>query len=438
MAQKTGTQHDFYYVHKREFVKKQRLLHPHKKHGEINWKILPHANVFRLQLDTDNFVVVLFKFTKQAKRREFGAVLPGVAFRTLEEAEKVLKQKITRFNSWQPWKADKNVLIFVDTFYRRSKALSWKRGFYKASMAVINHARQHDIFTWLCLQSYMTTPLINSILFAANGDWTSFDQKFGNVIKTHKRVSKYADPKDPYNIFNTFFKAMLVESAEVGKFLYDRSGKHKISNEKTLRQYYPEMVPFLDMKDKADFTLAYISAIQEVILSVPRLINSVETFRGYTPLGIPDTLTLDIDDLTNGQKITTWGFMSVSLSSEIAADFLDDSAQCCMLKVIIPSHMVAFLIQSHSRDKKFPKNLSPFYGEEEILLPAGTVVQVTKKKGLRAYKNAKGNIITTKTAQVTVVDLKAPKLPKTTLGVENVTKHPLEKMRSLMTLVFGK
>jgi hypothetical protein len=272
-----------------------------------------------------------------------------------------------------------------------------------------------------------------------NDDWTSFDQKFGSVIKTHKRVIKYANPKDPYNIFNTFFKAMFVESAEVGKFLYDPSGKHKIFDEKTLIRYYPEMKPFLDMKDNAEFTLAYVSAIQEIILSVPRLINSVETFRGYTPLGIPDTLTLDIDDLKNGQKITTWGFMSVSLSSEIAADFLDNSSRCCMLKVIIPSHMVAFLIQSNSRDKKYPMNLSPFHGEEEILLPAGTVVQVTKKKGLHAYKNGKGKIITTKTARVTVVGLKAPKLPTTTTAVtNNVTTHPLENMRSLLNLVLTK
>ena len=391
-------------------MQKQRLLHPHKSNSDVNWKVMPQ---FPPASDVDYFVVVLFRFKQSRRnRKEFGNILPGLAFLTVDDAQKMLKQPFGgALNEWHVFRQDKNIQFLVDTFHHQIRALSWKRGFYKASRAVIQSARKSNIFAWLCLQSYMTSPLINSILFKVNGDWTAFDQKFGDVIKTHKRVMKYADSRDPYNIFNTFFKAMFVESAEVGKFLYDPSGRHKVVDEKTLRQYYPEVEAWLDMKDKAEFALGYALAIENIILTVPRLINSVETFRGYTPLGIPDTLTLDIDDLKHGQKITTWGFMSVSLSSEIATDFLDAGQGCCMLKVIIPSNMVAFLIQSHSRDKKFPMNLSPFHGEEEILLPAGTVIQVTKKKGSRAYKNGEGKIVTTKTARVTVVSLKTPKLP---------------------------
>jgi len=257
----------------------------------------------------------------------------------------------------------------------------------------------------------MTTPVINAILFPLNGDWTKFDEEFSNVIQTHLRVKKYSDPADPYNIFNTFFKAMLIESAKVGKFFHDRTGKFKIMTEDEMILYYPEMEPFLTM-DNAYFTLTYVSAIQNAILSVPKLINPVYSFRGYSPLGIPGTLTLDIDEFKIGEEITTWGFMSVSLISKVSASFLKAELRCCMLKVVIPESMYAFMIQSDVNDKQFPRNLAPFEGEQEILLPAGTIVRFVKNKGLKKFLTMSNETIEVKTAVVEVVGFETPILPE--------------------------
>lgn len=426
----------YYWVQAPEFGKGQRWLHGVHNTKVANWKVIVPKPP-----DSINLVVVLFR--QREKTEKTNAILPGLAVNTLMEAEQTLGMRLRVLQRWHTLGKFARiprtgpVEIYVDLFQlKQTHQLSWKRGFYIASRKAIKAAKENSMFTWLCLQSYMTSPLINSILFAVNGDWTRFDQRFGDVIKTHKRVQKYANPKEPYNTFNTFFKAMLLESAQVGKYLYDRSNRHKVLDEQALRTYYPEVVPFLDMQDKAAFTLAYVSALQNVIFSIPRLINGVDSFRGYAPLGIPDTLTLDVEDLRVGQQITTWGFMSVSLSAQIAADFADQSAKCCLLSVIIPSNQIAFLIQSSSSDLRFPRSLAPFHGEEEILLPAGTVVRVRKIKGERAFKTTKGKIVTLKTAKVEVVNIKKPKLPAMGSMSSLKPENPVGKMLDFFKNLF--
>jgi hypothetical protein len=425
-----------YWIREPEFKEGIRILRGAPKSGATNWMVYNSSKCMPVDHGV-NLVTVIFKHSLTDTDSENDKVLPGLAFDTLAEAKKELRLTGTlALRKWRSFNINgRKVLLYVDLFQvikSNSHRLSWKRGFYKASRTALENAKQNAMFTWLCLQSYMTSPLINSILFRVNGDWTAFDQRFGNVIETHARVAKYADPDDPYNIFNTFFKAMLLESAQVKKYLYDRSGRHKILDEASLRKYYPEVIPFLDMRDKAVFTLSYVAAIQNIIMSIPRLINTVDTFRGYVPLGIPDTLTLNVDDLRVGQKIVTWGFMSVSLNSQIAADFIDKRSKgsCCMLRVVIPSNEIAFLIQSASGDRRFPRNLAPFHGEEEILLPAGTVVKVLSLKGYKSYKNSQSELVTVKTAKVVIVGVKKPKLPKA--KSPQIYEDPISKMKSYL------
>lgn len=286
-----------------------------------------------------------------------------------------------------------------------------RRGFYKQSKLLLETLRETDMFNWLCLQSYMTTPVINSLLFRVNGDWTKFDQTFGDVINTHYRVKKYSDPKDPYNIYNTFFKAMIVESAKVNKFLLDSTGGGVIESKEDLLRHYPDVKTFIEMEDKAKFTLEYALAIQSAILSIPKLINPIQSYRGYTPLNIPDTLTLDVENLEVGQEITNWGFMSVSLDSRVSAAFLKPALKCCMLKIKIPANMPAFLIQSDPSDPVFPESLAPFEGEQEILMPAGTVVRIIKKTGLKDYMRADGSKISIRTAYAEAIGYMEPVTP---------------------------
>jgi hypothetical protein len=449
---KNGNGKDFY-VTQSQFSKRKRILYKqHFNHpSEIYWRVDILGNEPPIG---EVFALVLFKPKKLNK--SFGLEFPALAFKTHEDALRAFSGQFDQISErdfmdlfgnprWAGFKINElksePLKTFLEKYFENDTKIEFvidkftigedledpveyrKRGYYKASKNTIENFRQNNIFSWLCLQSYMTTPVINAILFKLNGDWTKFDDTFGNVIETHLRVARYADKNDPYNIFNTFFKAMLIESANVGKFLYDRSGIYLIETEEDLISNYPEMKAFLSM-DNESFTLAYIAAIQNAIMSVPKLSNPVFSFRGYTPLGIPNTLTLTIDDLEIGQEITTWGFMSVSLSPNVSATFLKAEQKCCLLKVVIPENMYAFLIQSGMDDKEFPRNLAPFEGEEEILLPAGTIVRVIKKTGIKEFSTMKNEIVETNTARVEVIGFESPKLPEV-----NPIEMPLLKLR---------
>tara|TARA_R110002072_G_scaffold45565_5_gene126889 strand:- start:86440 stop:87744 length:1305 start_codon:yes stop_codon:yes gene_type:complete len=295
-----------------------------------------------------------------------------------------------------------------DVFKQKACARHQCRGFYKASKNQLEMLRANDFFTWLSIHSYMMSPIINIMLFEVNGDWTKFNQTFSDVVKTRYRIRKYSNERSPYNIFNTFYKGLLIEGGENGKYLGDRSGEHIVESYNDLVKYYPEMKPYLTMRDKAEFTLAYAISLNNAILSIPRLLNSLDTYRGYTPLNIPDTLTLNVDDMNIGQEITNWGFMSISLNKGLSAMFADAKQSCCMLKVILPPDTPAFLIQSSVDDPNFPKSLAPFDDEEELLLPVGIVLRITKKPGMKSYTTRDGKSIQLKTAHATVVGRKTP------------------------------
>lgn len=282
------------------------------------------------------------------------------------------------------------------------------REFYKASKLKLLKLREKDFFTWLSIHSYMMSPIINVILFEANGDWTKFDQTFSNVVESRIRIKKYSDSKDPYNIFNTWYKGLLIEGAAAGKYLKDRSGKHQVVTYEELVTYYPEMKPYLTLKNKAKFTFLYAQALQNAILSIPRLLNTLQTYRGYSPLNIPGTLTLDVDNYEIGQEITTWGFMSISLNKDVSAMFADAKQGCCMLKIILPPETPAFLIQSDPSDPSFPKSLAPFDDEEELLLPVGIVLKIVRKPGQKEYVTRDGKSVFLKTAYAVVTGRKDP------------------------------
>lgn len=299
------------------------------------------------------------------------------------------------------------------------------RGFYKSSKEQLHKLRKDDFFTWLSIHSYMMAPIINVMLFAANGDWTKFDQKFSNVVETRIRVKKYSDPKDPYNIFNTFYRGLIVEGGEKGKFLADRSRKHKITGYKTLVQHYPEMRPYLAMKDKAKFTVTYAKALNSAINSIPRLLHTLQTYRGYTPLNLPGTLTLDSEHLDIGQEIVNWGFMSVSLNVNVSAMFGDAKQACCLMKIILPPETPAFLIQSDPEDPSFPKSLAPFDDEEEILIGYGAILRITRKVGLKKYTTRDGKEVELKTIYAMVVGFKEPLMAAPKTSYDELNPDPI-------------
>lgn len=277
------------------------------------------------------------------------------------------------------------------------------RGFYKASKKQMQYLRKNDFFTWLCIHSYMMSPIINVMLFEVNGDWTNFNQTFSNVVETRYRIKKYSDPDDPYNIFNTFFKGLLIEGAAKGKFLTDKSRKRKITTFDDLVRYYPETLPYLTMQNKAQFVLEYAIRMTNAILSVPPLTNSLQSFRGYTPLNIPGTLTLDVDSYEIGDEIVNWGIMSLSLDRAVSAMFGDVTQACCMLKIIIPSGTSVLMIQSDPDDPSFPKSLAPFDPESEVLVSPGTILRIVKNTGVKTYIDMKGSTVNLKTAYAEIV-----------------------------------
>lgn len=246
------------------------------------------------------------------------------------------------------------------------------RGFYKASKAKLAQLRKQDMWTWLCIQSYVTMSLVNPILHQVKGDWSKFDQTFFGIPRTVKHI------KNPLDIFSVWFEPALVQGARIGRPLKDPAGKTVITTKEQLFRYYPMLRAKIDMADKAAFMRAYVNAIQRALVGGPKLTVPITSYRGYTPINLPNTLTLDIDRLHVGQVITNWSFMSVSLNSATSASFVRPGSSCCMLVVIVPKDFPAFMVTSHRGDTSFPVGIVPFE-QSEVLLPAGVQVRVEKK-----------------------------------------------------------
>jgi len=253
-----------------------------------------------------------------------------------------------------------------------------KRGFYKASVAKMRGLFRKDIFTWMCLMSFKTSPLINNILFQVKGDLTKLDQKYNGVVTGKpKTATMLKGERDPYSIFATFFKLALTQAVMLGRPLKNPKTGSVITKKRQLFEAFPSLRRPLTMRDKAAFVRLYVKALQNVIYSIPKLRVPLQTWRGYKPLNIPDSMSLDVRSMRVGQEITNWAFMSVSLDSRVSTLFMNPDAVCCMVTIMIPAGFSAFLISGDSGDPNFPKDITPWY-QMEVLLPVGCVFRVAK------------------------------------------------------------
>ena len=251
-----------------------------------------------------------------------------------------------------------------------------KRGFYKASVTKMKNLFRRDLFTWICIMSYKTSPIINHILFQVKGDLTKLDQRFNGVIEEKPGVAAAVDKgEDPYSIFGTFFKTMLDQAIELGRPLRNPKTNQSISTEPQLYAAFPSLRKLLTMRDKAAFVRLYARVLQNAIFSIPKLTTKLSAWRGYRPLDIPDSMAMDIRNMSVGQEITNWAFMSVSLDSRVSTLFMDQVKQCCMVSILIPASMHAFLISGDSGDDDYPKDITPWH-QMEILLPVGCVFRL--------------------------------------------------------------
>jgi len=281
-----------------------------------------------------------------------------------------------------------------------------ERGFYKVSVKKLNYMRQNDIFAWMCIQSYMTSPFINTLLFKVQGDLTRFDQRFFDIGKEKPNIHQVYDPLDPYNIFKTFFKSCLVRAKQLGKPLTNPRDKNKeILTQTDMIRAYPEMGFPLTMFDKAEFTRKYVLAIQNAIFTIPPLERPVYAWRGYAPINLPDTMAQDVRALYIGQEITNWAFMSISFDPRIASMFVKQELHCCTLRIHIPPKFSAFMISSDSSDHNFPKNLTP-WTEQEILLAVGCVFRVVQPAMYVSIPSNYGGTINTFMVDVDLVGIR--------------------------------
>jgi len=286
-----------------------------------------------------------------------------------------------------------------------------KRGFYKASVKKMKQLYADDIFGWFAIQIYMHSPFINKLLFANNGDWSKFNNRFDDIYMSHARIKRRFDPRKPYDKFNTFFADMLFMWQREYRIVALGAARGKfIMNEKDLLTAYPKLKPYFKMTN-ARFAYQFALHIQMAITSIPKTVSNLYTWRGYTVLNIPNTLTVDIDSLYIGQQIVTWGFISVSVTPEVSAGFLKPQIYqgvptCCLLRVLIPRNNNVFLISGATKDTNYSSTALVTHGQAEILLPAGTILQVTSKNpptyATRDFSTTK---IYTKWADVMVVGI---------------------------------
>lgn len=215
--------------------------------------------------------------------------------------------------------------------------------------------------------------------------------------------------RDKYSIYGTFFATALRQAVEIGRPLIGPKSRQPVTTKKALLQEFPQMRAPLKMKSKAAFTRLYIKTLEKLIFRIPRTPKgrNIRGFRGYTPIGLPNTLTLRPSQMRIGQEITNWGFMSVSLDYRVSTLFVGRKTQpaCCFLDVTIPPGFSAFLISSDSSDRDFPNDLTP-WKQLEILLPVGCVFRVIQTTGeipVTISTNDPGGLINTPVAYLQLV-----------------------------------
>ena len=254
--------------------------------------------------------------------------------------------------------------------------------FYRDSAALLRSLKRDDVFAFLSLSHYGQQAAVNPILFKAEGDWNRIAQYMGLI----PNFSRMMDPHDHYDIWDKFFASMLELAPGFGAPFTDRSGKHVITSKADMLRYYPEMRPYLEMKDKVLFVRLYISAIQSAILSVPHSLDaSTAGWRGYSPITVPNSLSQDLMRYQTGERITNWGLGSVSLHHALSSGFANLDKACCMMFIHFPAGFPIMMLTSDKDDKAFPSIPTP-WRQMEILLPAGTIFQIGAPMGRLAYQ----------------------------------------------------
>lgn len=243
---------------------------------------------------------------------------------------------------------------------------------YKESAKLLRRLKRDDVFAFLCLSHYGQQNAINPLLFKAEGNWHRFGQ-FIHLVKGFTEV------------WDKFFAYMLDHAPSVGAAFTDKSGKHVITTKADLLRYYPEMRRYLELKDKTLFMRLYASAIQSAILGIPKSpLTNMFGWRGYSPVDVQGSLSLDLMRYKTGERVTNWGLGSVSLHHTVSAGFANLDKACCMMYIHFPPNFPIMMLTSDKSDKKFPSIPTP-WRQMEILLPAGTIFQIGANMGKLYY-----------------------------------------------------
>lgn len=252
--------------------------------------------------------------------------------------------------------------------------------FYLESAKLLKRLKRSDVFAYLCLSHYGQQSAVNPILFKVEGNWYRF-KEFMNIIPS---FDKMMDPNDPYDIWDKFFKNLIGLAPTFHRPFTDKSGRIVVTTREQLLQYYPEMKPYLELKDKVLFVRLYISAITSAIMSIPKS-AALMGWRGYSPVPVPNSLSMNILNYQPGQRVTNWGLGSVSLDHAVSSSFANVQQACCMMFIHIPAGFPVFMLTSDASDKWFPQIPTP-YSQMEILLPPGVIFQIGNRMGRRVYK----------------------------------------------------
>lgn len=254
-----------------------------------------------------------------------------------------------------------------------------KTSWYRDSKKLIEDLMFADMFAWLCIQSYMYSPLINGLLFKASGDFSKIEKNYGDLFATRARLAAATKGvKNPYAPFNVFFRGMFIDAAKTGKYLILSDGSQmRVVSEENLIRGWPQLAGPLKIKNTAAFVRLYTNTLIGLIGRIGPSKAPVPAFRSYTAQNIPNTWTIEPKKLRVGQEITNWGFMSYSLDNRTSSQFIQDGATCCMISTMFPTGTRLFLISTDSSDKEFPTHLTPWF-QYELLLPPGCRFRVDK------------------------------------------------------------
>jgi len=278
-----------------------------------------------------------------------------------------------------------------------------KTMFYKASVQKMKSLYDKDIFAWFAFQTYLTNRFINTILFAVKGDWSKFDNSFGKNVRD-----------DPDAKFNLFYQRVLERWQSVRDVRLG-AARVQILSRKHLLIAYPQLRQYFSMSN-ARFTYEFATVMQQTILSMPPLEASITVWRGYTPLNLPGTLAMDLRTFRVGQKITTWGFMSVAINKSIAERYVGmQHPTCCFLRILIPKDAKFFLISGGKNDVNYEAYSLAIKEQTEILLPAGTILKITEIHKTKIAIQPLGNKSSTLWADAMVV------------GMANIKRTPVPK-----------